>query len=295
VTTDSPTSQAQDGITNPSEFRDAIRSLKAAIDELPSNPPAFDDRTQRTDDLREEDGDAANSWREIESRLRDRFEQCQVVQAQVDPENPLDSVNVFVCTPTIKQPITSLQVAYHEEGRLSVVSSYYVADDQFPFLLGDTASISKIALTAGEVTAHLTYSALVRAQQDQLPTSSIPIGHTVPSAHQRKREQLEEIAEGLSPLEELVIRLRNRSEWATEGSAWRTEIRTDGGRQECRSDGGDTNHCILCGAVPVQGPTLTYKGWHGNLMFCEPCLKRTKRAIEEDRTVLEVIADDLGE
>lgn len=295
MTKNPPRSGAQNGIARPPEFRQAINSLKATIDELPSSAPAFNDRTRPVEPLRQEDGDAANTWQKIELDLRDRFGQCQVVQSAVESEHQPGSVKITAYTPNTKSPITSLKVVYHGEGQLDVVSSYYIADEQFPFVIGDTSSIGEIALTAAEIAAHLSYSALGRVQNDQAVVSPVSVSNTLPSAHQRQREQLDDITEGMSSFEELLTRLRNRPEWATENTSWRTGNTAIRENRECRTDGGDTNHCIICGAVPVQGPTLEYKGWYGNLMFCEPCIRRTKRAIEEAKTVLEVIAEDLGE
>lgn len=292
MTEKSSRSRAHDEIETPSEFGQAIHSLKTAIDELPSNVPAFGDRTQLVEVLQQEDEDAVNAWQEVELDLRERFEQCEAIQTAASQPG---SEKVIAYSPNTRNPVTSLEVTYHEEGQLTVVSSYYISDEQFPFVLGDTSSIGEIALAAAEITARLTYSAIDRVEQDEAAVSPIPVGNTVPSAHQRQREQLDSITQGMSSLEELTTRLRNRPEWTTEDTPRRTGNTANRGRRACRSDGGDTNHCIICGAVPVQGPTLKYKGWSGNLMFCEPCLRRTKRAVEQDRTVLDVIADDLGE
>lgn len=247
---------------------------------------------QTAETLRQADEDVANVWQEVEAGLRDRFQQCQVVQTAASAPG---SEKVVAFTPNTRQPITSLEVTYDEEGQLTVVSSYYVSDEQFPFVLGETSSIGEMALIAAEITARLTHFVLKRVRQGQAAVSPISVGTTVPSAHQRQREQLDDITEGMSSFEELTTRLRNRPEWTTAATNQIVGNTVDRGPQAPRADGGDTNHCVICGAIPVQGPTLKYNGWRGSLMFCEPCLRMTKQAVEEDRTVLDVIAENLGE
>lgn len=292
MTEKSSRSRVDNEIVRPSDFGQAIQSLRTAIDELPPNVSHFDDRTQTAETLRQADEDAADTWQEVEVGLRERFQQCQVVQTAASGPG---SEKAVAYTPNTRQPITSLEVTYDEEGQLTVVSSYYVSDEQFPFVLGDTSSLGEMALVAAEITARLTHFTLKRVRQDQAAVSPISVGTTVPSAHQRQREQLDDITEGMSSLEELTTRLRNRPQWTTAATNQTVGNTVDRGPQAPRADGGDTNHCVICGAIPVQGPTLKYKGWRGNLMFCEPCLRMTKQAVEEDRTVLDVIAENLGE
>jgi len=197
-------------------------------------------------------------------------------------------------TPNIEKPTTSLRVEYQFSGELLVVASYYLSGEEYPFFLGSTASVSDIVLAAGRIAATLTYSASIRAENTQ-KSAPTTVGPTVPSAHQTKREQLDELSEGMDDLDELLLRLRERPEWISKGISNSPSLTSRTAEdQNAQPDGGEEVRCVVCGSTPIQGPTLSYDGWKGKLMFCEPCIQRTQEAIRDDKTLLEVIASDLS-
>jgi len=273
-----------------SEFETAIESLKTGIKNLPTSASSFQDQSLDLAQLRDRTGGPAQNWQEIEAVVCSQFEHHQLYS--VDREDGSVSLaRAIGRSPEVKKPIVNIEVEFREDGRVSVVSSYFLHGKEYPFYLGDTSSATDTAVVAAEFTAYLT---LINETKngEKTPSSSTRVTNSVPEAHQKMRNDLDAACEQVGPARKMSIHLRHRPEWECVNTAQRS-LR-DHSPTSYWADGGESVQCRLCGDVPVQGPTLTYKDWKGKLMFCEPCLRIVKRSIEEDQTILETIADDLG-
>lgn len=281
-------------IVKPEEFEQAIQKLEASLCGLPDDPPAFDTEKE-INDLRDAETEAARFWRDVESTVQNHLGRCEVTQPSIGLTDSFDAVNMIAATPDSGQPIVTLRLEYQANGELLITSSYSVAEEEYLFLAGSIATINDISIAASRITARITYSAVFRHQIDHRSESMVTAGGTVPGAHRKKRNQMQDISKDMSEYEELLMRLRERPEWTVRDTIHCPQEHTEReDSQKYRPDGGDSVHCISCGAVPVQGHTIRYDGWRGNLMFCEPCLARVRQAIEEGKTIWEITADDLS-
>lgn len=273
-----------------SEFETAVESLKTAIEDLPAGASSFQNQPLDLAQLRDGTGGPAQNWQEIEAVICSQFEHHQLYS--VDKEDGTVSLaRAIGRSPEVKQPIVNIEVEFREDGRVSVVSSYFLDRKEYPFFLGDTSSSTDAAVVAAEFTAYLAFITETK-NSNKNSSSSITVTKSVPEAHQKMRNELDAACEQIGPAREMATRLRHRPEWECIDTAQRS-LR-DPYLTSCRTDGGESVQCRLCGDVPIQGPTLKYKNWEGKLMFCEPCLRLVKRSIEEEQTILETIADDLG-
>lgn len=272
------------------EFETAIESLKMAIDDLPTSAPSFQDQALDLTQLRGGTGGSANSWQEIETVVRSQFTHHQSYSLDRN-DGSVKVARAIGCTPEIKRPIVTLEVELRENGRVSIVSSYRLDDEEYPFFLGDS-SANHTALVVAELTACLTYITAVEKGKEGHSSPAFP--RSISKANRQVQKDLNAVCEELGPADEMTARLRHRLEWECLDAPAAQCSPMKSPRTPCISDGGESVQCILCGDVPVQGPTLEYKNWRGKLMFCEPCLRMVKKSIEEEQTVLETIADELG-
>ncbi|SFC76678.1 hypothetical protein SAMN05444422_1244 [Halobiforma haloterrestris] len=275
-----------------SEFEAAIKSLKTAIEGLPTSASSFQDQSLDFAQLRDGTEGPAQTWQEIESVVRSQFDHHQLYS--VDREDgSVRLARAIGRSPEAKQPIINLEVEFRKNGKVSVVSSYYLDGEEYPFFLGEPSSATNAAVVAAELTAYLTFITAIKKGEEN-HSSPISISGSAPEAHQQMRNELDTVCEQIDPAREVAMRLKHRPEWRYLDTPMAQRSSSNTHSTSCQTDGGESVQCLICGDVPVQGPTLKYKNWEGKLMFCEPCLRLVKRSIEEEQTILEAIADDLG-